>query len=122
MYTNDDKRMPVKIKPYDHQDKAYAFTCDQFGVYTGQIQSPGVALLMEMGTGKTLVAIGVAGRLYLQGFIKRVLIVAPLSIRGLWQDEFAKHADYPYTMTIWQVRLKENESSCINSLITDSKL
>ena len=100
MLTNDNQRMPVKIKPYAHQDKAYAYVCDLLGVYTDEIQSRGVALLMEMGTGKTLVAIGVAGRLYLQGLIKRVLIVAPLSIRGVWQDEFAKHADYPYTMTI----------------------
>ena len=65
--TNANREMQVKIKPYDHQDKAYAFACDLFGVYTGQIQSSGVALLMEMGTGKTLVAIGVTGRMYLQG-------------------------------------------------------
>jgi len=49
---------------------------------------------MEMGTGKTLTTIAIAGALWLTGRIKRVLIVAPLSIVGVWEQEFAKFADY----------------------------
>ena len=55
---------------------------------------------MEMGTGKTLTTIGIAGALWLSGRIKRVLIVAPLSILGVWEEEFAKWADFPYTLQL----------------------
>ena len=38
----------------------------------------GAALLMEMGTGKTLTTIALIGRAFLNGLISRALIVAPL--------------------------------------------
>ena len=43
-------------------------------------KSKSVAILAEMGTGKTLISIGIAGYLYLQKEINKLLIVAPLSI------------------------------------------
>ena len=52
------------------------------------------ALLADMGTGKTLVAIAVAGRLFLDGHIKRLLIVAPASVCTNWPSEFEQFADY----------------------------
>ena len=52
-------------------------------------------MLMEMGTGKTITSIAVSGALYLSSKIKKILVVAPLSILGVWQEEFAKFvADY----------------------------
>lgn len=30
----------------------------------------------------------------------RVLVVAPLSILGEWEEEFEKFADFPYSLTI----------------------
>ena len=94
-------RMPVKAHPYDHQQRAYEFTCCLFGV-TGRSSpiSRGVALLMEMGTGKTLTTIATAGRLYLDQKAERMLIVAPLSILGVWKEEFQKFADFPYSLAI----------------------
>jgi len=53
-----------------------------------------------MGTGKTITSIGIAGALYLSGNIHRVLVVAPLSILGVWEDEFAKFADFRYTLAV----------------------
>ena len=93
--------MPVKAHPYGHQQRAYEFACRQFGL-TGRNPPPsrGVALLMEMGTGKTLTTIAVAGRLFLDQKIERMLIVAPLSILGVWQEEFQKFADYPYSLAV----------------------
>ena len=41
-------------------------------------KSKSVAILAEMGTGKTLISIGIAGYLYLQKEINKLLIVAPL--------------------------------------------
>ncbi len=34
------------------------------------------------------------------GDINRVLVVAPLSIFGVWEEEFEKFADFPYSLTI----------------------
>ena len=93
-------RMPIKVMPYGHQQKAYEFTCGLFGLIPSVVHSPGAALLMEMGTGKTLTTIGVAGTLFQRGLIKRLLIVAPLSITGVWREEFEKFADFPYTLTV----------------------
>lgn len=60
----------------------------------------GAALLMEMGTGKSLTAIAVAGALYDENRIRRVLIVAPLSILGVWQEEFCKFAAFDYNLAV----------------------
>ncbi|MDL2318164.1 DEAD/DEAH box helicase [Eubacteriales bacterium OttesenSCG-928-A19] len=53
-----------------------------------------------MGTGKTITSIAIAGALYLSRKIRRVLVVAPLSIVGVWEEEFDKFADFPYTLQI----------------------
>ena len=52
------------------------------------------------GTGKTITSIGVVGFLYSKFLIRKVLIVAPLSIVGVWRDEFEKWADFDYTLAI----------------------
>lgn len=92
--------MPIKASPYEHQKKAFAFACDKFGVFDNQLKSRGTALLMEMGTGKTVVSIAVAGCMYQHGLVNKALVVAPLSILGVWQEEFEKFADFPYTLTV----------------------
>lgn len=92
--------MPIKANPYKHQIKAFAFVCGLFGIFNAPYYSRGVALLMEMGCGKTITSIAVAGALYQFGKIKRILIVAPLSILGVWDEEFEKFADFPYTLTV----------------------
>jgi len=92
--------MPVKARPYYHQTRAFEFACKKFGILPSESRSNGVALLMEMGTGKTLTSIGIAGALYQFGMIKRILVVAPLSIVGVWAQEFDTFADYPFTLTV----------------------
>ena len=101
MENNQINRMPVKAHPYEHQRLAYEFACRLFGL-TGcdPPNSRGAALLMEMGTGKTLTTIAVAGRLYLNRKINNMLIVAPLSILGVWQEEFQKFADFSYSLVV----------------------
>lgn len=79
--------MPVKnCRPYRHQIAAYNIA----------ITIPVAALLMEQGTGKTLTAIAAAGRRYLDGDIRKVLVVAPASVVPVWQNEFKKYADFPF--------------------------
>lgn len=84
------KPMPVKVKPFKHQILGYNIA----------IQLPNVAVLAEMGCGKSYIATAVIGRRYLDGEIQKVLIVCPTSIMFVWQDEFEKFADFPYTMLV----------------------
>ncbi|MCF6095121.1 DEAD/DEAH box helicase [Microaerobacter geothermalis] len=93
--------MPIKAAPYRHQINAFNFVCGKFGLIPSQtMPSAGAALLMEMGTGKTITSIAVAGALYQAGKICRVLVVAPLSILGVWREEFAKFADFDYSLAV----------------------
>jgi len=54
-------QMPIRAAPYAHQQSAYEFC---YRLFT-EDASPGAALLMEMGTGKTLTTIAIAGALWL---------------------------------------------------------
>jgi SNF2 family DNA or RNA helicase len=54
--------------------------------------SKGAALFAEMGVGKTKILIDVAELLFLHKAIKTVLVIAPLSILGTWNDELKKHS------------------------------
>ena len=89
--------MPIKVNAYRHQKEAYDFVLKTFRQNGG---GGGASLLMEMGTGKTLTAIAVAGTLSEEMRINRLLIVAPLSILGVWKEEFEKFADFPYTLEV----------------------
>jgi SNF2 family DNA or RNA helicase len=86
-------RMPIRAEPYAHQVEAFNFALEIFG------KGRGVALLAEMGTGKTLITIAVAGAIHLRGEAERMLIVCPKSIIGVWEAEFKRFADYEYTLT-----------------------
>ena len=70
---------------WQHQIEALAFVEDK----------PGSMLAMEMGTGKTKVAIDLMDS---HGY-RRVLIVCPLSVvTGVWPGEFARHSPAPWTV------------------------
>lgn len=97
---NNTLPMPLKVRAYAHQQAAFDFVCAQFGLLTGRAMSRGVCLLMEMGCGKSLVAIAVAGILYQLGLATRVLIVGPLSTLSVWEEQLAAFAGFPYTLTI----------------------
>lgn len=92
--------MPVRAIPYRHQREAFDFVCGLFGLIPAKRRSHGAALLMEMGTGKTLTTIGITGALSKEGRIRRVLIVAPLSILGVWESEFRRFAAFPYKLEV----------------------
>jgi SNF2 family DNA or RNA helicase len=87
--------MPIRAAPFRHQTAACQAALETFGGV-----SRGYALLMEMGCGKSLTAIGIVGRLFLDGKIARVLVAAPLSILGVWEEEFAKFAGFDYTLAV----------------------
>lgn len=101
--------MPVKVKPYKHQQEAFDFVCWLFGLTDGKKRSPGAALLMEMGTGKTLVAIAVACILYQFGLIGRVLVVAPLSLLGVWESELQRFAGVPVNAVVLKGTMEQKK-------------
>lgn len=60
----------------------------------------GFGLLFEMGCGKTLAAIAIAGALYQQGKIKRALVVAPSSVVSVWPKEMEEAAAFPFQTAV----------------------
>lgn len=57
----------------------------------------GFGLLFEMGCGKTLTAIAIAGAGYQMGKVDRLLIVAPTSVVAVWPKELREYAKFKYT-------------------------
>ena len=82
-----------KTKPYEHQRTALN--------KGGLLQN--FAYFMEMGTGKTKVAIDNATYLYQQKEIKEVIVIAPNSVYRNWLAEIMTHSPIkPYTW-VWKL-------------------
>ncbi len=62
--------------------------------------SKGCAFLMDMGTGKTITTIAVAGTLFRKHKITQMLVVCPKSIVDVWEQEFDKFAAFPYQLAV----------------------
>jgi SNF2 family DNA or RNA helicase len=76
----------TRTKPWKHQIAAYNFIRHLRSAY----------LAMEMGTGKTLVAINKV----IESDYKRVLILCPKSVIEVWQDELLIHCPENYAMNL----------------------
>lgn len=63
---------------------------------------------MEMRTGKTLASIAILGALYQFSLIHRAMVVCPVSIKGVWEQEIAKLAAFPCTVTVMKDASKDN--------------
>ena len=71
-----------KTKPYDHQKE----------IWSNSWQKRFYALFLEMGTGKSKIAIDTIGALYLQGEIDTALVLAPKGVFDNWvKGEFPTH-------------------------------
>jgi len=92
-----------KTEPFSHQKKALKklFELDGIG-----------ALLMEMGTGKTKVAIDWAGIGFYNWGLRKVLVVAPLSVLGVWPRQIRQHSGAPARI----IRLDGSSSNRIRML------
>ena len=89
-----------KTKPFKHQAKALEKACDQ----------QYYAFFMEMGTGKTKVAIDNLAMLYLKNKVDAALIIAPKGVYDNWVTlEIPKHLpdEVPVKMMRWQPRLSK---------------
>lgn len=89
------KMYKYKTKPYEHQEKIFADSwCRKY-----------FGLFMEMGTGKSKVAIDTMGRLFLEDRIKTCLILAPKGVFDNWVfNEIPRHlpSDIKVNVVRWQ--------------------
>lgn len=81
---------PVKANLFQHQVRGYNMALINFTLRRG------FGFLFEMGCGKTLTAIAVAGTLYAKHKINKLLVVAPTSVCSVWPEDFGKFADFPH--------------------------
>ena len=59
----------------------------------------------------------VAGYMYHKSVIKKVLIVAPLSILGVWEEEFNKFANFPNKTTVLKGTLANKKKQILDVLV-----
>lgn len=98
MEANDARRPPIKdgVVLYAHQRAGYERALQTFDRGTPQ----GYGFLFEMGLGKSLTAIAVMGRLFVEGKIERVLICAPTSVCAVWPEELKRYAAFPFACQV----------------------
>lgn len=89
----------VRLEPYDHQRVAYGVA----------MRHPASAMLMEQGTGKTLVGIAVMGARFDNGEIRHALIVCPSSIMRVWEREIRRTAAFPCETVVLDKGTKRNK-------------
>lgn len=92
------RKLPIKVKPYEHQVKAFNFAIKKLKLDCGDNAVGSCALLMDMGLGKSLTSIALIGHAYKKRLVSKVLIVCPTSIINVWISEFKKFADYDYSI------------------------
>lgn len=110
--------MPVDLSRLPLKDDGSPATIMQHQVAAFNVACalPATALIMDMGTGKTLTTIAAMGRRYLDSDIDRVLVVAPKSVVPVWPREIDLVADFPVTCcaltgTVARKKKRLNETS-----------
>lgn len=106
---------PVKANLYKHQIRGANMALRAFGALDAKTPGGGFGELFEMGCGKTLTTIAVAGALYNLGKIDRVLVVAPTSVCSVWPNDLNQFATFP-----WEARVllgdKKKRLKALNEL------
>lgn len=106
---------PVNANLYKHQIRGANMALRAFGALDAKTPGGGFGELFEMGCGKTLTTIAVAGALYNLGKIDRVLVVAPTSVCSVWPHDLNQFATFP-----WEVRVllgdKKKRLKALNEL------
>lgn len=106
---------PVKANLYKHQIRGANMALRAFGALDAKTPGGGFGELFEMGCGKTLTTIAVAGALYNLDKIDRVLVVAPTSVCSVWPHDLNQFATFP-----WEARVllgdKKKRLKALNEL------
>jgi len=88
MKTADDLDDPIctKTDMWNHQKQAFHFAQTIMG------DAGGTLLAMDMGTGKTKVAIDLLN----EHLASKILVICPKAVMQVWPAEFVKHSFHPY--------------------------
>jgi len=81
-----------KKRPYHHQVA---------GIKKLLANGYGGALLCEPRTGKTKIAIDYLSILHQGGKVNRVLVICPVGVMGVWEDQLKENCPFPYTTMQW---------------------
>jgi len=96
-----------KTEPYKKQREIFDASKDK----------ENAALFMEMGTGKTKVAIDTATHLWLENKIDAVLILAPKGVYLNWiRNELPKHMAAPYKAAFWSSTATSKEKAWLKKM------
>lgn len=93
-----DEPMPLNVTPFQHQ---------VLGFNIG-LALPHHALLMEMGTGKTLTELAIAARRWQRGEVERMLVVAPATVLPVWGAD-AQMVDVPIVSIVLNKSVAKSE-------------
>lgn len=97
-----DIPVPLRSVPYEHQVRAFGF-CSSID---------GAGCFADQGTGKSLIAIAVAGQRFLQGVVRRCMVVTPKNVRQVWPTQLITHAGYQWVASISKKPPHNNPECC----------
>lgn len=106
----EDLKMPIKVDPYQHQEKAFKFVMSKFE------NLERAALLIEMGCGKSLISVRT---LFEESKNRKLLVVFSLSIYGVWKEEFSKFTEFNYDLKILK-GTSDSKAKILNSMNKNS--
>jgi SNF2 family DNA or RNA helicase len=90
-----------RTRPYRHQVDMIRKSFDQFR------QGLGVAFLAEPRTGKTKATVDSLCILHLKHNVRKVLIIAPNRVLGVWVQEIAAHSTLNIQTIVWDAKARK---------------
>lgn len=90
-----------RTRPYSHQVRGIKFAFSQFR------KGLGVAFLFEPRTGKTKTTIDSLSILHLKYGVRKVLVIAPNRVLGVWVTEIARHSPLTVQTIVWDAKARQ---------------
>lgn len=105
--------MKFKTQPYKFQRE----------VFERQKDAESFALFLEMGLGKSKIALDTAAHLFLAGKIDRLIVIAPNGVHAMWAGQVDSHLadEVPRHVFVWRGFLTEKDRSRLKRSLTDGK-
>lgn len=97
-----------KTEPFHHQSRALSAASGR----------PGFGYLMEMGTGKTKVLIDEAGKMFSEGTIDALLVIAPKGVCRTWLSELETHLGCEYRAEVWESSPNKTRERILRGLLS----
>lgn len=91
-------RYKFKTKPYAHQVEGIRFAFSQFA------KGLGAAFLFEPRTGKTKTTIDTISILHIKRDVRKVLVITPNRVLGVWAREFHAHCPLVHEIVVWDAK------------------